>query len=58
MSASLEAHGVRGNQIGTTFNIFMNVTIDPATGRVTVGVPSSKAGDHIELRAEGPLQGG
>ena len=52
LQRSLQAHGVRGDQIGTTFNIFMNVGVDPATGQVTVGVPSSKAGDHIDLRAE------
>jgi uncharacterized protein YcgI (DUF1989 family) len=52
LQRSLEQHGIRGEQIGTTFNIFMNVGVDNATGRVTVGVPSSKAGDHIDLRAE------
>ena len=29
----------------------MNVTVD-AGGKVTVGVPASRAGDHIDLRAE------
>lgn len=43
--------GVQGHQIGTTFNIFMNVNIH-AGGRMTVDVPTSKAGDFIELRAE------
>lgn len=52
LQKSLAAHGVRGDQIGGTFNIFMNVGVDGVTGAVTVGVPSSKAGDYIDLRAE------
>lgn len=47
----LRRYGIEAPQIGTTFNIFMNVKIDPA-GVVAVGVPTSKAGDYIELRAE------
>lgn len=48
---SLKEHGISGGEISTTFNIFMNVKIDPM-GKLTVGVPISKAGDHIDLRAE------
>src|SRR6185503_17047475 len=48
---SLKEHGISGSQISTTFNIFMNVKVDPK-GKVTVDVPISKAGDHIDLRAE------
>ena len=48
---SLKEHGIAGEQISTTFNIFMNVAIGPE-GQVTVGTPRSKAGDHIDLRAE------
>jgi uncharacterized protein YcgI (DUF1989 family) len=48
---SLAKYGIKGHQIGTTFNIFMTVAV-AADGVVTVGVPSSKAGDHIDLRAE------
>jgi uncharacterized protein YcgI (DUF1989 family) len=43
--------GVRPEQIATTFNIFMNVLVDPQ-GVLTVGVPASRAGDYIDLRAE------
>ena len=43
--------GIDGRRIGTTFNIFMNVAVDSA-GAVSVGVPSSEAGDHIDLGAE------
>ncbi|MEY4562650.1 MAG: hypothetical protein RLZZ618_1927 [Pseudomonadota bacterium] len=48
---SLQEHGIRGEQIGTTFNIFMNVTVSPE-GKVDVLPPTSKPGDYIELRAE------
>ena len=48
---SLKEHGISGYQISTTFNIFMNVKIDPQ-GKMAVGIPTSKAGDHIDLRAE------
>ncbi len=47
----LSEYGVSEADISTTFNIFMNVHID-AQGKLTVGVPMSKAGDHIDLRAE------
>ncbi|MDH5739616.1 MAG: urea carboxylase-associated family protein [Nitrospira sp.] len=48
---SLKEHGVSGADISTTFNIFMNVRVD-SRGILIVGVPISKAGDHIDLRAE------
>lgn len=42
---------VRPEQIGTTFNVFMNVGVSPA-GAVRVETPMSKPGDYIELRAD------
>ena len=48
---SLKDHGLSGHQISTTFNIFMNVKVDQ-DGKLTVGVPMSKSGDYIDLRAE------
>ncbi len=48
---SLKEHGIAEADISTTFNIFMNVKID-SQGKLTVGVPMSKAGDYIDLRAE------
>lgn len=51
LSTSLAEFGIGGEQIHNTFNIFMNVTVD-SRGKVTVGIPNSKAGDHIDLRAE------
>ncbi|MCT8179251.1 urea carboxylase-associated family protein [Variovorax sp. CY25R-8] len=48
---ALEPYGIRPDQIGTTFNVFMNVGVT-ATGEVQVKPPISRAGDFIELRAE------
>jgi len=47
----LAPFGVRPEQIGTTFNIFMNVTVAP-DGKVDVLPPLSRAGQSIVLRAE------
>lgn len=51
LTLCLREYGIAEANISTTFNIFMNVTIDPR-GKLTVGVPMSKAGDYIELQAE------
>jgi uncharacterized protein YcgI (DUF1989 family) len=51
LSTSLAEFGVRPEQIGTTFNVFMNVAVD-AKGAVTVETPTSRAGDYVELRAD------
>ncbi len=48
---AFEPFGIRPEQISTTFNIFMNVRVDPQ-GKVSVEPPTSKAGQCIELRAE------
>ena len=42
---------IRPEQIGTTFNVFMNVDVSP-TGKVRVDPPKSRPGDYVELRAE------
>lgn len=52
LTEALEPYGVTPDQIPTAFNIFMNVTVDPATSALTVEPPLSKAGDHILLEAE------
>ena len=52
LAEALEPYGVTADQIPTAFNIFMNVTVDPATSALTVEPPLSKAGDHILLEAE------
>ena len=51
LSAALEPYGITPDQIPVTFNIFMNVEVDGATGKVTVLPPKSKAGDHIVIEA-------
>ena len=51
LTRSLADYGICGDQIPTTFNIFMNVAIDP-DGRASVLPPRSRAGDSIDLRAE------
>lgn len=48
---ALAPHGIEGHLISTSFNVFMNVNVHEG-GRLTVDVPLSKAGDHVELRAE------
>lgn len=48
---AFEPFGIRPQQIGTTFNVFMNVVVDEG-GEVKVKPPLSRAGDFIELRAE------
>lgn len=49
---SLKAFGINGDQIHTTFNIFMNVAIDAETGVISVLPPKSKANDRVILEAE------
>ena len=44
-------HGIRPKKISTTFNIFMNVAVDPDR-TVRVLPPRSQPGDYIELRVE------
>ncbi|MDB5469871.1 MAG: urea carboxylase-associated protein [Caulobacter sp.] len=52
LAEALAPYGVTPDQIPTAFNIFMNVTVDPATSALKVEPPLSKAGDHILLEAE------
>jgi uncharacterized protein YcgI (DUF1989 family) len=51
LAGALAPFGVRVDQIGTTFNIFMNVWWDP-DGTVHIDPPVTRAGDHLILRAE------
>ncbi|MEO6407109.1 MAG: urea carboxylase-associated family protein [Ferruginibacter sp.] len=46
----LEKFNIDPDDIPTTFNIFMNVTVDE-NGKVTVLPPKSKAGDYVILQA-------
>jgi len=49
---ALKEYGIPSDSIPTTFNIFMNVTVDGDTGKVAVLPPKSKAGDYVVLEAK------
>ena len=51
LSESLKEHGITSDQIPVCFNIFMHVTVDGETGKISVRPPRSKAGDLILLEA-------
>lgn len=48
----LARFGVEGTTITCSFNVFMDVSFHPVTGRMTIAPPPCDAGDTIELRAE------
>jgi hypothetical protein len=54
LAKNLEPFGVEGDDIPTTFNVFMNVEIVPGGG-ISIGPPLSKPGDFVDLRAETEL---
>ena len=51
LATHLQPFGIGGDDIPTTFNIFMNVDVLPG-GELAIGPPRSTAGDWIDLRAE------
>lgn len=51
LCAALKQYGIEPDDIPTSFNIFMHVTVDNETGKVSVLPPKSKAGDHVVLEA-------
>lgn len=51
LGEALQPHGVYIDDIGVTFNTFMNVDI-AADGKLTVLPPRSRPGDHVMFRAE------
>ena len=51
LAQNLERFGVGGDNIPTTFNVFMNVEVLPS-GEIVIVPPLSKPGDFIDLRAE------
>jgi len=51
LSNALKEYGISPDNIPITFNIFMHVTVDGVTGKVSVLPPISKAGDHVILKA-------
>ncbi|HLK96484.1 MAG TPA: urea carboxylase-associated family protein [Hymenobacter sp.] len=52
LCAALEEHGIGPDNIPTTFNLFMHVTVDSETGKVAVLPPKSRAGDYVVLEAQ------
>jgi uncharacterized protein YcgI (DUF1989 family) len=48
---ALAPYGVGPDMIPTALNLFMNVPVDGASGRLQVLPPTSRAGDFIRLRA-------
>jgi len=57
LSSGLAQFGITGDQISTTFNIFMNVWTEPS-GALHIDPPTSVAGDRLVLRAEMDLHVG
>jgi len=54
LTKNLGPFGVEGDDIPTTFNVFMNVEISP-DGEISIGPPLSRPGDFVDLRAENDL---
>lgn len=50
LQLALKSFGISALQITSTFNVFMNVTVDPR-GRIKVEKPMSKANDYIVFKA-------
>lgn len=49
---ALEPYGIKPDAIPVCFNIFMNVTVDGETGKISVLPPKSKADDYIIVEAK------
>lgn len=52
LSEALGAYGIRPDSIPVCFNIFMHVTVDVETGKLSVLPPKSKAGDYVTIEAK------
>jgi len=52
LCAALKEYGIKADNIPTTFNLFMHVSVDGDTGKIAVLPPKSKAGDYIVLEAK------
>ena len=49
---ALLPYDIQPDEIGATFNVFMNVTVNGDTGKIDVLPPTSKASDYIIIEAE------
>ncbi|MBW8359647.1 MAG: urea carboxylase-associated family protein [Weeksellaceae bacterium] len=52
LCSALQPFGISPDQIPVSFNIFMHVTVDGDTGKVSVLPPKSGTGDYIILEAK------
>ncbi len=52
LCAALKPYGIMPDNIPVSFNVFMNVTVDNGTGKVSVLAPVSKAGGYVLLQAK------
>ena len=52
LAEALAPFGIERDTIPCAFNVFMNVPVDQATGRLEVLPPTSRAGDRLRLQAE------
>lgn len=52
LAAALAPHGIGADQVPVAFNVFMNVPVDGATGRISVEPPPSKPGDFTIFEAK------
>lgn len=52
LSEALKEYGIEPDSISVCFNIFMHVTVDGDTGKISVLPPKSKANDHIIIQAK------
>ncbi len=55
LARNLAPYGISTDCIPTTLNIFMDVRPDPHTGELTIGPPSSRAGDYARFTAHRDL---
>lgn len=55
LAHALHPYGIGEDAIPTAFNVFMNVPVDQASGKLEVKPPKSQAGDFLRLRARMPL---
>ena len=51
LADALAPHGINRDDIGTAFNIFMNVPFDGQSGKLSVAPPLSRAGNRIVVEA-------
>ena len=51
LAEALENYGISSDAIPVTFNVFMNVSLDSNTGKLSVLPPKTRAGDYIVIKS-------